>query len=317
MTAVQAIAIALLALATGYAIRRGSICAVLATRALMRHGSSARMRAFGFAAIAAAVVLVPLSWIAPGTASLSEGYPIGLAVLIGGALFGVGARINDACAMGTLAHLTGGRMDYLFTLAGMAGGAAVAHGLGTVPSEMPSPTLMAQPSARTVLILLVCVLIVGGTLRRRLDVWVRDLLRPAPTRFGPFRAMLIVGVCGGTLYGIAGGWTYFALLSERAARLVAPGVVPTATGASLAAGALVAGGILAAWRSHSFRWRSPMPQKASQCLAGGVLMGAAAAIVPGGNGMLLTYGLPSLAPHAIAAYGAMTMVLCLTFLRFR
>ena len=39
------------------------------------------------------------------------------------------------------------------------------------------------------------------------------------------------------------------------------------------------------------------------------MMSFAAAIVPGGNDVMLLYGVPSAAPHAIAAYVAMMAVL--------
>jgi hypothetical protein len=40
-------------------------------------------------------------------------------------------------------------------------------------------------------------------------------------------------------------------------------------------------------------------------LGGGVLMGAGAALVPGGNDALVLHALPSLLPHAALAYTAM------------
>lgn len=91
----------------GYAIRRGSICAVLATRALIIDGKSSRFRAFGVAAAGSGAIIVPLHWVGPDLATLSAGYPVSGLVLLGGAIFGLGAWMNGACALGTLAHLTG------------------------------------------------------------------------------------------------------------------------------------------------------------------------------------------------------------------
>ena len=51
--------------------------------------------------------------------------------------------------------------------------------------------------------------------------------------------------------------------------------------------------------------------------AGGVMMGAGAALVPGGNGTLLLYSMPSASLTAWAAFSSMTLTLVLTFLPHR
>ena len=66
----------------GYAIRRGSICAVLATRALIVDRRSARFRAFGVAAAGAGAVVVSLHWLAPADVTLSAGYPVTVSVAV-------------------------------------------------------------------------------------------------------------------------------------------------------------------------------------------------------------------------------------------
>ena len=103
----------------GYAIRRGSICAVLATRALIVDRRSARFHAFGVAAAGAGAVVVPLHWLAPADVTLSAGYPVTVSVAVAGAIFGLGARLNNACVLGTLAHLTGGNLVFGFSVLGM------------------------------------------------------------------------------------------------------------------------------------------------------------------------------------------------------
>jgi hypothetical protein len=131
---------------------------------------------------------------------------------------------------------------------------------------------------------------------------------------GPYRAMLIIGVCGGLLYTLAGRWTYMSVLSQRASHLVDPTLAFEGWPAVLCAAIVVTGGITAAWRYQDFDFRRPGLIAGLRCLLGGSVMGASAAIIPGGNGTMLVHGLPSLAPHAIAAYCAMTVTLCLSFL---
>ena len=57
--------VATLAFLIGYSIRRGSICVVAATEALVVQRRSKRLRAFGVAVAAAGLIVVPLHWVRP------------------------------------------------------------------------------------------------------------------------------------------------------------------------------------------------------------------------------------------------------------
>ncbi|ABG33142.1 response regulator SirA [Roseobacter denitrificans] len=306
----------MLAFCVGYAIRRGSICAVAATQSLIVERRSRRFRAFGVAAAGAGAVILPLHWLFPASATLSAGYPVTVQVLLAGVAFGLGARINRACALGTLAHLTGGNLVYGLTIVGMVGGAIAMASLGTgAGNDAPlrvSPLEQPGMGALAVWGALVVVLIVA--LYRRAPRWLRNMRDPASTRMGPYRAMLVVGVCGGLLYTLAGSWTYMSLLSHRAERLVHPDAHADGLPVVMCAATVVIGGLIAAWWYGDFDLRRPKAWGGARCLSGGAIMGASAAIIPGGNGTMLIHGLPSLAPHAIAAYAAMTVTLCLSFL---
>lgn len=154
-------------------------------------------------------------------------------------------------------------------------------------------------------------------LYRRVPRWWRALREPASMRMGPYRSMLVVGIFGGILYALAGNWTYMAILSQRAARLVDPTLLPGGWPALLSAVAVLAGGMTAAVRYGDFSIRRTKVTGLLRSIAGGTVMGASAAIIPGGNGTLLIHGLPSLAPHAIAAYASMCVALCICFLLLR
>ncbi|MEY8831996.1 YeeE/YedE thiosulfate transporter family protein [Phaeobacter italicus] len=299
----------------GYAIRRGSICAVLATRALILEGKPARFRAFLVAAAGSGAIIVPLHWAMPDLATLSAGYPVTRVVLLGGAAFGVGAWINGACALGTLAHLTGGHIRYLATVVGMVSGALVVQFTGAASNQdaLPKASPLEAPDLFAVLFVVVLALCLAIALYRRVPRWWRGFREPGSARMGPYRSMLAVGIFGGLLYALAGNWTYMAILSERAARLVDPTILPSGWPALFSAMAVIFGGVTAAVRYGDFAIQRPRMIGLLRSLAGGMIMGASAAIIPGGNGTLLIHGLPSLAPHAIAAYAAMTAVLCICF----
>lgn len=297
-----------LAFTVGFAIRRGSICAVAAADQWVMHGRTTRIRAFLTAACWAGAVILPAAWALPNWAVLSPGYPISAFVLIGGAVFGIGAYVNGACAFGTLAHLAGGETNYLGTVAGVVAG-AVAAPLVLGSAGMPVPSAFADASAVTVIAFAGFLIVAARATwrhyraqgRKRLsDGWVRST-----RRWRPATAMVVIGIAGGLLHAVAGEWTYMAVLSARAARLIDPTFPGTAWPALAGTAALLVGGILAALLSDRFKLTRPRFAPLTKKFLGGALMSFAAAIIPGGNDVLLLHGLPSLAPHAIAAYAAM------------
>ena len=75
---------------------------------------------------------------------------------------------------------------------------------------------------------------------------------------------------------------------------------------------LIAGMAFSAWQRRSFhlRWRPTRSWIGN--LLGGTLMGFGAALVPGGNDVLILHSLPTLSPHALPAYVAMLFGIALT-----
>lgn len=298
-----------IAFTIGFAIRRASICAVAAARQSAHGGRHTRLRAFATAACWSGVVLLPLASLAPQIAVLSPGYAITFMAIAGGAMFGLGAYVNGACAFGTLSHLAGGETNYLGTLVGIFIGAALAAMLPFHP-DTPAPSTLTLSSVAGVLLLLAFAGMAATGLRNHLGRRRRrNHGRRAPRRLGASTALLIIGIGGALLHATAGEWTYMAVLSDRAASLVSQDPSDTNLTVFAGSGALIAGGVFAAYRSGRIRWRRPASRKFAIRIIGGAMMGIAAAIVPGGNDVMLLYGVPSAAPHAIAAYITMMVVL--------
>lgn len=297
-----------LALIVGFAIQRGNTCAVAAAHQLVLKRRAQRTKAFMLAACWSAIVVVPLSWLFPAQVMLSAGYPVSITVMVAAATYGVGAYVNGACAFGTLSGLTRGTLDYLGTIVGFLFGAVVAVRLETMlfAAVELSESPVAKPSATGVIAVAIAFVFVARATFRHYKVsrkwrspW-RELVNAR--RWRPAISMAVLGVSSGLLYATAGDWTYMAVLSERAAELVASTASDNKLKLFVAAAALVAGGVLAAYLSDRFvcqilNWRA-LPRK----FLGGVLMSAAAALLPGGNDELLLYGLPSLVSYAIVAH---------------
>jgi uncharacterized protein len=290
---------ALLAFLVGACIQRAGICAVRATEQLVYYRRTSRMRAFFSTAAWSGLVILPLTWLLPERAMLAEAAPVTWTVLAGGALFGVGAAVNGGCALGTVAKLTCGRTEYLFTLGGIILGAIAALRLG-VHSEATMPSIVAQPSWLGWAAWLAFVVVALPVVRHLARV-----LRSQRLRLTTVASFAILGVCGGMLHVTAGGWAYTALLAGLAERAIGAASASPYTVGLVCTLALFAGGSWAAVWLGRFAPVRPSARRCVPKLAGGAIMGFAAMMIPGGNDVLLLSGLPSLNGNAWAAYAAM------------
>ena len=71
------------------------------------------------AASGAAVSLLLLAGLLPGSVSLPVDAPLRAGLIAGGVLLGVGAMINGGCYLGSVLYLGTGNLNFLFTLAGI------------------------------------------------------------------------------------------------------------------------------------------------------------------------------------------------------
>ena len=105
-------ATALVALA-GFATQRGTICAVQAGRDVVERRSWARFVSFLECAAWSALILIAATLMGSSALAHAPAYELGLIPIVGGAVFGLGALVNGACAFGSAARLAGGDLSYL------------------------------------------------------------------------------------------------------------------------------------------------------------------------------------------------------------
>lgn len=129
----------------------------------------------------------------------------------------------------------------------------------------------------------------------------------APT-YGLSSGAALLGIANGILFTLVGTWSYSYTLVQGSANLVFPGSVlyhpiPALLWflfftylAGIVISSIVRRRLILAIRSRR-QWIS--------YFFGGILMGIGAALVPGGNDVLLLNAIPGLATHAIPAYLAM------------
>jgi len=286
-----------LAIAVGYAIRRGSICAVAGVERLLDRRDAGLFLNFLQCGFWVLLVTLPLAWLIPGFTPAPI-YPLTWNVILGGVIFGIGTVINGGCAFSTLSRLGAGDLTFALTIMGMVlGFSGRVLFIGPWPDPI-GPSLLAQPTPGGAILL-------GG-----LSIWavlaltrkVRSgRLRGAMLEdvWDPGMVVMVIGIAGGLLYALNGSWNYTAVL-----QVLLTGFQPqehVRHGVLLLA-VLAGAGLAARDRGYwHFRWSWG---GAMQRLPAGLMMGFGAAMIPGGNdGLILRY-LPALSPHALPAYAA-------------
>jgi uncharacterized protein len=280
----------------GFAAQRGSLCAVSAISTLIEDKTFGPFLSFVRCSAWVIMVSLPVWWLCPA-ARVSKIYAFGPAGLAGAAAFGVGAAINGGCNFGTLNRFATGDASFAMTIASGALGVWIEEETFGTPTAGPiGSTILAHPEVATIA-LLVCV-----------GLWcVIGLVAPdneAGSQRWAHLAPMVMGLTGGALYLINGSWAY-PLAVSRLLSAPASGEISKCA-LLLITAATGAGAAAAAWTGGNFRLRlnvAVLPHR----LGGGTLMGFGAALVPGGNAVLILHGIPAFSPHAVPDY----LALCL------
>ncbi|OGA98477.1 MAG: hypothetical protein A3E25_16945, partial [Burkholderiales bacterium RIFCSPHIGHO2_12_FULL_69_20] len=301
----------------GFAAHRGSLCNVRAVAEIMTGGSAHMLSSLVQAALwvtlltglgAQLMGLSPHVILAPQPAAWA---------LLGGILFGMGAALNGGCSLSTLHRLADGDAGMLASLAGFVLGVlGFATMAGLRPPIFLAPVASVWERLPSAAPWLLAGLLVWALTRLRLFI---RLARQPPRQQTGARmsrwllapsyhlsvAAAVMGLSGGVLYATQGAWSYTSHLRATVLHATAGHLAPSAWHGALLL-ALIAGMGASALQRRSIRWRRPASVGAwLRHAAGGALMGAGAAMVPGGNDTLLLNNLPTLTLQAIAAYAAM------------
>ena len=301
-----------LAALLGFAAHRASICTVRAVAEVLSTRRAYMLLSFIKTILWIIAITMPLIWLLPATGASTQRWGMSNYAVAGGFIFGIGAAMNRGCAFSTLTRLSDGHLGMLLTLAGFCVGVSVyvSHPTSLVlPTRELNSSAFDTPTPWAVAVIgILWVWIVWETRR----IW---RTRPAAS---PWTALLLsnvyrlstaaalLGLSNGILYAVHGSWTYTSTLQHGVGRLMGVGAGASAMRWGLFATLLI-GMVLSAWQRGSFRvvWRPSLSW--AQNLVGGLLMGLGAAIVPGGNDVLVLHSIPGLSPHALPAYGGMIM----------
>jgi hypothetical protein len=296
-----------LAFVIGYGAQRGGLCVVTGVEQIIDRRSARLLLAFLRASVWSLVATVAIFWLVP-LAHFSPTYAVTGVTLAGGFIFGIGAAINWGCAFGTITRLGTGDLSFAFTLAGVAVGiGAVDRVAGVELGRQLGPTLLATPST------IGATVVIASAFFCTREAFTRRTW-PVGGGWPPEGSAMLIGATGGALYALTGSWSYTLLLHRLPAHggagpadLSIPFLIPSAALVGATAAAVVA----KEFRLHLSA--SSLPRR----LIGGTLMGVGAALVPGGNGVLVLQGMPALSPHAGPAYLAVVGGVAVAILALR
>jgi len=276
----------LLTFTLGALLSRVSLCAVAAMQQLVVGRSASGLGRLLLAASGAALSLLLLAGLLPGSVWLPVDAPLRAGLIAGGALLGLGAMINGGCYLGSVLYLGTGNLNFLFTLAGIGIGLRATAALFPASIGVTSGLRMASGP---VWIVGVCVCVVVIVLLIRTDRSTSRWL------------VLLTGLLAGLVYARRPGWSYGGVLQS-----LLQGRVGLMTWRDNACALLLfTGAVAGAVASGRARWQPPEWHRSLRCAAGGLIMGAGAALVPGGNDMLLLWSIPGLTVYGALAYAVM------------
>lgn len=302
-----------LALLMGFVADRTSLCTVGAVAEIMvkRRASVLTNIArivlwiFGISTLVAYFFsLTPLNY---------DRFSLGWMAIVGGLIFGLGAALNGGCSLQTITRLGRGNLGMVISISGMPVGAALARIilLGN-PSLLPGRD--ADPPGvhsdfLPYLVLALSIWMFWEILRVFRGFSLAQararLLAPA---YQPSSSAAILGIANGILFSLVGTWMFTYTLIQSLTNFFYPDsalyrAIPQQLWWLL--GAYLLGITLSAIQSRHLLLQATPESAWLRYFFGGVFMGLGAALVPGGNDMLLLNAIPGLSMHALPAYLAM------------
>jgi len=303
---------ALCAAVMGFAIQRGGTCTVAAVEELANTGSLRRLASLVEAAVWVGGGLLVLRALMR-LPDMPSGFALGWSTLLGGALLGLGAFINGACVFGSIARLGSGQWVYVLTPIGFFLGCVSAPRVFSFPAPQAlpygSPVLQAPAWAAAVFLIFVAGRLAWPMIRHDDGVAGSSLalrLRHALVSriWSPHAATTVIGIMFLCMLVTVGAWAYTDVLAE-----LARGMAASVAARVMLALALLSGAVWGGWTAGRFQATRITATRTFLCLAGGVLMGWASQLIPGGNDGLILVGMPLLWPYAWVAFVSMCMAI--------
>lgn len=282
----------------GYASQRSGVCMVRAVREVIERRRFHRLSGFALAAACAMMVMGIAEWLGAQPFETILGTRPDPLAAVGGVVFGIGSLLAGHCAMGLLSGLTQGEVWRSGSIAAMFVavlllGPDMSSAALMIPPRPPVPSPLTGHVGLALTLGGSIAVVAASYIYRRIG-WKRPR-----GGWSPLIAMGLIGSASGLLFALDRNWVY----TSRIAELAYGSATATAvTYAGLAA--LVAAMVLAAVMGGTFRLTLGDGREWLRAVAGGLLMGAGATLVPGGNDAMLFTGVPLLLPNLLTGYAA-------------
>ncbi len=312
---------AVLAGVIGFAAHRASLCSVRAVEEVLTTRRAFMLVSFIKTAMWVVGATLLITWLVPVSLVPVSGWKLSAFTLLGGFMFGVGATINGGCAFSTLTRLGSGNMGMIVSLTGFVTGAGVYGAIsaaGLVEPATATPAVLSTHGIwRTPVTIVLAIWMMLELARLVRSVGMRGWKdRALASRYRMSTAAVLMGLSNAVLYISVGAWTYTQLLSRTAQHAIF-GDPPAAILMWVLFAALLLGVGLSARQSARFHWSWRPTRGWVGYGAGGIMMGFGAAMIPGGNDVLILNGIPSLSPHALPAFVAMLIGIAISLTGMR
>lgn len=294
----------------GYSSQRSGVCMVRAVREVIERRRVHRLAGFTLAAASAMLVMALAEALGARPFAMIPGTPADGIAIAGGVVFGLGTLLSGNCAMGTLAALTAGDLSRIPALAAMVVAALVlGPGMSQAALMLPTRAVLLSPLAGDIVLALalggVLAVVAGSYIHRRIG-W-----RKPRGGWSPLVAMSLIGAASGILFALDREWVYTSRIAELAYGTATATATTFAGLAALIGGMVIAANVGGTFALSLGHWRDW-----ARAAGGGLLMGAGATLVPGGNDAMLFTGVPLLLPNLLVGYAAFAATL-LTALTLR
>ena len=302
----------------GFSAHRAGICTVAAVKEVMT-AKTARQFA-GFLKVVLWVLLINalVLWWWPDLARAGIQYRLSPLVFAGGFMLGVGAAVNGGCSFSTISRIAQGEVHVALTLPAFVAGAYIfarfSSGFNVfhVVGEQTGPVVLHDYMV-VALLLWACY-----ELARILGPFVTGKISYRSFLAGRYRlssGAALIGICSGLLYLMHGRWAYSSSILDYFVPSDS-GAAPDGAVAAALFPALLSGAIVSAVSNRQLNF-SFARDKWYRNITGGLLMGAGAVMIPGGNGKLILHDLPGLSVAAFFAYLSMTGGITVTLVLYR
>ena len=282
----------------GFSAHRAGLCTVKAVAEILTSRRAYFLLSFMKSAIWVMTLIALVG--AFGHTTEFTHWPLTSLSVLGGVLFGVGAGLNGGCTFSTLTRAVDGNIGHWITVAAWPVGMWIAT---VMPLFHPEPMVLQQPDYPLWALLILCVGVLVESVLIARRFWRKHTVKRilGASVYTLSAGAALVGLSNAVIVEATGPWSFSSTILCGIGSRSGTSCDQSVLAWSIVGAALLGMGFSSLQRG-SFKLRLPDAVSAMRHGAGGLCMGMGTVLIPGGNDGLILFAIPSLSPHAIAAY---------------